>query len=156
VNSTQITDILLVIQATITLFISLRAFSLSARIRDDTLFSLGLSMGVIALGGMIGLLSGQMGPGLRQRQRDEAALATIASLVGAVVLARPVNDPKLSDLKQLLATSGFHAEFSAGVLYVNNIACIRRNEAGRFHVEGCACDDYYRIREIVYAQFAIV
>jgi hypothetical protein len=57
VNSTQITDILLVIQATITLFISLRAFSLSARIRDDTLFSLGLSMGVIALGGMIGLLS---------------------------------------------------------------------------------------------------
>uniref|UniRef100_A0A914CJ17 Cleavage and polyadenylation specificity factor subunit 2 n=1 Tax=Acrobeloides nanus TaxID=290746 RepID=A0A914CJ17_9BILA len=67
-----------------------------------------------------------------------------------------VNDPKLSDLKQLLATSGFHAEFSAGVLYVNNIACIRRNEAGRFHVEGCACDDYYRIREIVYAQFAIV
>jgi len=38
-----------------------------------------------------------MGPRLRQRQRDEAALATIASLVGAVVLARPVNDPKLSD-----------------------------------------------------------
>ena len=36
---------------------------------------------------MIGLLSGQMGPGLRQRQRDEAALATIASLVGAFVLA---------------------------------------------------------------------
>jgi hypothetical protein len=48
---------LLVIQATITLFISLRAFSLSARTRDDTLFSLGLSMGVIALGGMIGLIS---------------------------------------------------------------------------------------------------
>jgi TetR/AcrR family transcriptional regulator, transcriptional repressor for nem operon len=47
--------------------------------------------------GMIGLLSGQMGPRLRQRQRDEAALATIASLVGAVVLARAVNDPKLSD-----------------------------------------------------------
>ncbi len=47
--------------------------------------------------GMIGLLSGQMGPGLKQRQRDEAALAAIASLVGAVVLARAVNDPKLSD-----------------------------------------------------------
>lgn len=56
-NSTQITDILLVIQATITLFISLRAFSLSVRTKDDTLFSLGLSMGVIALGGMIGLMS---------------------------------------------------------------------------------------------------
>ena len=56
-NSTQITDILLVIQAVITLFISLRAFSLSARTRDDMLFSLGLSMGVIALGGIVGLIS---------------------------------------------------------------------------------------------------
>jgi hypothetical protein len=57
VNSTQITDILLIIQAMITLFISLRAFSLSARTRDDMLFSLGLSMGVIALGGFVGLIS---------------------------------------------------------------------------------------------------
>jgi len=29
--------------------------------------------------------------------RDEKALATIASLIGALVLARAVNDPKLSD-----------------------------------------------------------
>jgi len=57
VNSIQITDILLVIQAAITLFISLRAFSLYAKTEDDTLFSLGLSMGVIALGGVIGLTS---------------------------------------------------------------------------------------------------
>lgn len=56
-NSTQITDILLVIQAAITLFISLRAFSLFARTRDNMLFSLGLSMGVIALGGFVGLVS---------------------------------------------------------------------------------------------------
>lgn len=56
-NSTQITDVLLVIQATITLFISLRAFALSARTGDNMLFSLGLSMGVIALGGIIGLVS---------------------------------------------------------------------------------------------------
>ncbi len=47
--------------------------------------------------GMIGLLSGRMGSGLKQRQRNEDALATIASLVGALVLARAVNDPKLSD-----------------------------------------------------------
>ena len=47
--------------------------------------------------GMIGLLSDRMGSGLKQRQREEKALATIASLVGALVLARAVNDPKLSD-----------------------------------------------------------
>ena len=46
---------------------------------------------------MIGLLSGRMDSGLKQRQRNEKALATIASLVGALVLARAVNDPKLSD-----------------------------------------------------------
>src|SRR6266581_7351665 len=56
-NSTQITDLLLVIQAMITLFISLRAFYLYARTGSDSLFSLGLSMGVIALGGIIGLIS---------------------------------------------------------------------------------------------------
>jgi TetR/AcrR family transcriptional repressor of nem operon len=46
---------------------------------------------------MIGRLSGQMGSGLKQRQRKEKALATAASLVAALVLARAVNDPKLSD-----------------------------------------------------------
>ena len=46
--------------------------------------------------GMIGRLSGRMGSGLKQRQREEKALATVASLVGALVLARAVNDPKLS------------------------------------------------------------
>jgi TetR/AcrR family transcriptional regulator, transcriptional repressor for nem operon len=47
--------------------------------------------------GMVGWLSGRMDTGLKQRRRDDKALATLASLVGAVVLARAVNDPKLSD-----------------------------------------------------------
>jgi TetR/AcrR family transcriptional regulator, transcriptional repressor for nem operon len=47
--------------------------------------------------GMIRQLSGRMGPGLNQRQRDDKALAAVASLVGALVLARAVSDPRLSD-----------------------------------------------------------
>jgi TetR/AcrR family transcriptional regulator, transcriptional repressor for nem operon len=47
--------------------------------------------------GMIALLSGRMGSKLKQRQREDKALATVASLVGALVLARAVDDPKLSD-----------------------------------------------------------
>ena len=47
--------------------------------------------------GVIALLSSRMEPGLKPRQREEKALATAASLVGALVLARAVNDPKLSD-----------------------------------------------------------
>jgi TetR/AcrR family transcriptional regulator, transcriptional repressor for nem operon len=49
------------------------------------------------LRGMIGQLGSRMGSALEQRQRDEKALAMVASLVGALVLARAVNDPKLSD-----------------------------------------------------------
>jgi TetR/AcrR family transcriptional regulator, transcriptional repressor for nem operon len=49
------------------------------------------------LRGMIRQLSGRIDAGLKQRRRDEKALATVASLVGALVLARAVNDPKLSD-----------------------------------------------------------
>ncbi|MGQ0682212.1 hypothetical protein [Bradyrhizobium sp.] len=46
---------------------------------------------------MAGRLGCRMGSGTRQRQRDEEALATVASMVGALVLARAVNDPRLSD-----------------------------------------------------------
>ncbi len=42
---------------------------------------------------MIRQLSSRMGSALKQRQRDEKALAMVASLVGALVLARAVNDP---------------------------------------------------------------
>jgi TetR/AcrR family transcriptional repressor of nem operon len=47
--------------------------------------------------GVIALLGSRMESGLKPRQREEKALATAASLVGALVLARAVNDPKLSD-----------------------------------------------------------
>jgi len=56
VNSKQITDILLAVQATITLLISVRAFNLYSRTRSDALFAIGLSMGVIGLGGICGLI----------------------------------------------------------------------------------------------------
>jgi TetR/AcrR family transcriptional regulator, transcriptional repressor for nem operon len=49
------------------------------------------------LKGMAGWLSDRMDTGLKQRQRDDKALATLASLVGALVLARAVNDTQLSD-----------------------------------------------------------
>lgn len=68
-----------------------------------------------------------------------------------------VNELKLSDFKQVLMRAGVQAEFSAGVLYCNNgMLAVRRNEAGRINLEGCLCDDYYKIRELLYEQYAIV
>ncbi|MBK9078405.1 MAG: TetR/AcrR family transcriptional regulator [Hyphomicrobium sp.] len=46
---------------------------------------------------MIAALSERQGSSAKQRKRDEAAIAMVASLVGALVLARAVNDPKLSN-----------------------------------------------------------
>lgn len=51
----------------------------------------------VGLRGMIRHISGRIGSELKQRQRGEEAMATVASLVGAIVLARAVNDPRLSD-----------------------------------------------------------
>ena len=49
------------------------------------------------LRGMVANLSGRMDPVLKQSKRDQEAMATVASLVGAIVLARAVNDPDLSN-----------------------------------------------------------
>lgn len=49
------------------------------------------------LQGMLKQLGSRMDAGLKPRERDEQALETVASLIGALVLARAVDDPELSD-----------------------------------------------------------
>uniref|UniRef100_A0A023GLI5 Cleavage and polyadenylation specificity factor subunit 2 n=1 Tax=Amblyomma triste TaxID=251400 RepID=A0A023GLI5_AMBTT len=67
-----------------------------------------------------------------------------------------INEIKLSDFKQVLLRNGVQAEFSGGVLYCNGIVAVRRNEAGRINIEGCLCEDYFKVREILYQQYAII
>ncbi|PIO74176.1 RNA-metabolizing metallo-beta-lactamase [Teladorsagia circumcincta] len=67
-----------------------------------------------------------------------------------------VNDPKLSEMKQLLINMGYSAEFSSGVLYIGGVISIRRNEAGRFHIEGCAGPLYLKLRDIILEQFMVL
>jgi len=55
-NSKEITDLIIAFQAVITLFISLRAFYLYVKERNDILFIVGLSMTVIFVGGVAGLV----------------------------------------------------------------------------------------------------
>ncbi|OQR70465.1 putative cleavage and polyadenylation specificity factor subunit 2 isoform 2 [Tropilaelaps mercedesae] len=78
-------------------------------------------------------------------------------------LARPrhnplfINDLKLSDFKQVLVKNGISAEFSGGVLYCNNCSvAVKRNETGRLSVEGALTEDYFRIRDLLYEQYAIL
>ncbi|KAJ8309378.1 hypothetical protein KUTeg_014252 [Tegillarca granosa] len=67
-----------------------------------------------------------------------------------------VNEPKLSDFKLVLLQEGIQAEFAAGVLIWNNMVAVKKNEAGRIQLEGAICDDYFKIRELLYSQYAIV
>jgi cleavage and polyadenylation specificity factor subunit 2 len=67
-----------------------------------------------------------------------------------------INEPKLSDFKQVLIREGIVAEFSGGVLICNNVVAVRRNEAGRMQLEGCICEDFYKVRTLLYSQYAIV
>uniref|UniRef100_A0A2R5LLA6 Cleavage and polyadenylation specificity factor subunit 2 n=2 Tax=Ornithodoros turicata TaxID=34597 RepID=A0A2R5LLA6_9ACAR len=67
-----------------------------------------------------------------------------------------INELKLSDFKQVLLRNGIQAEFSGGVLYCNNIVAVRRNETGRINIEGSLCEDYFKVRDILYKQYAII
>lgn len=67
-----------------------------------------------------------------------------------------MNEPRLSDFKQVLLREGIQAEFVGGVLVCNNLVAVRRTEAGRIGLEGSICEDYYRIRQLLYEQYAIV
>lgn len=68
-----------------------------------------------------------------------------------------VNELKLSDLKQVLLKADIQAEFSGGVLYCSgDVVAVRRNEGGRIMLEGTLCEDYFKIRNILYSNFAII
>jgi len=67
-----------------------------------------------------------------------------------------VNEPKLSDLKLLLVKKGFQAEFHGGVLVCNGLIALRKEETGRITLEGVVSDDYYRVRQILYDEYAII
>ncbi|XP_030069856.1 cleavage and polyadenylation specificity factor subunit 2 [Microcaecilia unicolor] len=67
-----------------------------------------------------------------------------------------MNEPRLSDFKQVLLREGIQAEFVGGVLVCNNVVAVRRTETGRIGLEGCLSDEFYRIRDLLYQQYAIV
>lgn len=68
-----------------------------------------------------------------------------------------INELKLSDFRQVLNKNNIPSEFAGGVLWCcNGTIAVRRHEAGRVILEGCLSDDYYRVRQLLYEQYAIV
>ena len=68
-----------------------------------------------------------------------------------------INELRLSDFKQALVRLGISSEFSGGVLWCcDGTVALRRQEQGHITIEGCLSDDFFRIRELLYGQYAIV
>ncbi|XP_053658956.1 probable cleavage and polyadenylation specificity factor subunit 2 [Anopheles marshallii] len=68
-----------------------------------------------------------------------------------------INELKLIDFKQILMKSNIASEFSGGVLWCSNgTIALRRVDTGRVTIEGCISEDYYKIRELLYEQYAII
>ncbi|CAF4958758.1 unnamed protein product, partial [Rotaria magnacalcarata] len=68
-----------------------------------------------------------------------------------------VNEPKLLNLKMILIQQhGLKAEFVGGVLTCEDTVAIKRNETGKIILEGALSDTYYKVRRILYDQYAIL
>ena len=65
---------------------------------------------------------------------------------------------RLSDFKSVLLRNGIPNEFSGGMLFcgVRNNVALRRHDSGRVTIEGAVSAEYYRIRDLLYEQYAIV
>lgn len=65
-----------------------------------------------------------------------------------------VEDLRLADFRHLLATKGVQAEFSGGMLRCGNHISVRKVIGGhQVVIEGPLCEDYYKIRDLLYSQF---
>ncbi|XP_066244891.1 probable cleavage and polyadenylation specificity factor subunit 2 [Euwallacea similis] len=68
-----------------------------------------------------------------------------------------VNELKLYDFKQVLARANISSEFSGGVLWCcNGTVAVRKVDTEKIVLEGCISDDYYKIKDLLYDQFAVL
>ncbi|XP_058465786.1 probable cleavage and polyadenylation specificity factor subunit 2 [Malaya genurostris] len=68
-----------------------------------------------------------------------------------------INELKLIDFRQVLMKANINSEVSGGVLWCSNgTLALKRVDTGKVTIEGCLSEDYYKIRELLYEQYAIV
>ena len=92
---------------------------------------------------------------------------TACCLLHALWSSTPSFADAAAELKQALALAGIASEFHAGALYCAGQVVVRRRAAestgggdgvgggGGLVLEGALSEDYFRIREIIYAQYHI-
>ncbi|CAG8467764.1 8313_t:CDS:10 [Paraglomus occultum] len=68
-----------------------------------------------------------------------------------------IGEIKLTELKRVLQAEGIIAEFKGeGVLVCNEKVAVRKSTNGQLVIEGSLSEDYYKIRDVIYGQHAIL
>lgn len=68
-----------------------------------------------------------------------------------------LNEIKLADFRQILMKNSIQSEISGGMLLCcNGTIALKRIDTGKVTIEGCLSEDYYKVRELLYDQYAIV
>lgn len=68
-----------------------------------------------------------------------------------------LNEIKLADFRQILMKNNIQSEISGGMLLCcNGTIALKRIDTGKVTIEGCLSEDYYKVRELLYDQYAIV
>ena len=65
-------------------------------------------------------------------------------------------DVRLSEVRKALGEAGITADWHGGMLVCSGMVTIKvGNQDGQVKLEGSLCDDYFRIRDVVYGQYHV-
>lgn len=68
-----------------------------------------------------------------------------------------LNELKIAEFRQILMRNNIQSEISGGMLLCcNGTITLKRIDTGKVTIEGCLSEDYYKVRELLYEQYAIV
>ncbi len=65
-------------------------------------------------------------------------------------------DVRLSEVRKALSEAGITAEWYGGTLVCSGVVTIKvGTQDGQVQLEGALCDDYFKIRDVVYGQYHV-
>jgi len=67
-----------------------------------------------------------------------------------------IGEVSLAQFKSLLQKEGHQADFASGVLICDNEVAIRKTATGKVTIEGGLTENYFKIRDLLYQQYAIL
>lgn len=65
-------------------------------------------------------------------------------------------DVRLSEVRKALAEAGITADWYGGMLICSGMVSIKvGDQDGQIQLEGVLCEDYFKIRDVVYGQYHV-